>query len=65
MADEQSSSILRSLVCHRDVDMAISCLGSMLRFSHDPLDIVLHEDGSLTQPDVDRLKQVVAQCFET
>lgn len=57
MSQEPPVPVLRSLVCHRDVDMAIACLGSLLRFSRDPLQLVLHEDGTLTGADVDRLSE--------
>ncbi len=55
MFEVTSTLTIRSLVCHRDVDMALACLGSLLRFSHDPLRLVLHDDGSLTSEDIQRL----------
>ena len=57
MSTEQQPATIRSLVCHRDVEMAVACLGSLLRFSRDPLRLVLHEDGSLTDADVARLSE--------
>ena len=42
---------VRTLLCHRDVDLAINCLGSMLKYSVDPVRLVIHEDGSLTPSD--------------
>jgi hypothetical protein len=57
MIQEPAVPVIRSLLCHRDVDMAIACLGSLLRFSRDPLQFVLHEDGTLTRADADRLSQ--------
>jgi lipopolysaccharide biosynthesis glycosyltransferase len=50
-----SALTVRSLICHRDVDMAIACLGSLLKFSAEPLKLVLHNDGSLTPEDQARL----------
>ena len=55
MAEQDCISTIRSLICHRDIDMAISCLGSLMRFSRDPVQLVLHEDGSLTDDDVEKL----------
>jgi hypothetical protein len=46
---------VRALICHRDIDLGILCLGSLYRFSADPLQIVLHDDGSLTADDRSRL----------
>jgi hypothetical protein len=46
---------VRALICHRDIDLGILCLGSLYRFSADPLKIVLHDDGSLTTADRSRL----------
>ena len=57
MAEPNCVSTIRSLICHRDIDMAISCLGSLMRFSHDPVQLVLHEDGSLTRDDVEKLSE--------
>lgn len=42
---------LRTLLCHRDVSLAIHCLQSVIRCSADPVDLVIHEDGSLTPDD--------------
>jgi len=52
MFEVTSTLTIRSLVCHRHVDMALGCLRSLLRFSHEPLRLVLHEDGSLTPVDI-------------
>jgi hypothetical protein len=46
---------LRTLLCHRDVDLAIHCLSSALALSADPVQIVIHEDGSLTPEDCDKI----------
>ena len=50
--EQDRISTVRSLICHRDVDMAISCLGSLMHLSRDPVKLILHEDGSLTEDDV-------------
>ena len=46
---------LRTLLCHRDVDLAIHCLDSVLQFSADPVQVVIHEDGSLSPEDREKL----------
>lgn len=48
---------LRTLLCHRDVALAVHCLASSLKFSADPVNVVIHEDGSLTAADRDLLFQ--------
>lgn len=48
---------VRILICHRDVELGIRCLSSLLRFCADPVRIVLHDDGSLTEDDVTRLME--------
>lgn len=44
------------LICHRDVDLGLHCLSSLLRFCADPISLVLHDDGSLTKEDMQRLE---------
>jgi hypothetical protein len=46
-----------SLLGHRHVEMAILCLGSLLRGSAEPLALRLHDDGSLTGEDRERLAE--------
>ena len=46
-----ASNNLRTLLCHRDVELAIHCLSSALQLSADPVQLVIHEDGSLTADD--------------
>jgi hypothetical protein len=48
---------LRTLLCHRDVALAIHCLSTALRLSADPVQLVIHEDGSLTEEDRQQLAQ--------
>ena len=42
---------LRTLLCHRDVKLAIHCLNSAITLSAEPVQLVIHEDGSLTSCD--------------
>jgi hypothetical protein len=44
-----------SIVGHAQVDMAVLCLGSLLRYSVEELALRLHDDGSLTAEDRERL----------
>lgn len=48
---------VRTLLCHRDVDLAIHCLSSAVELSADPILIVVHEDGSLTEEDREKLAE--------
>jgi hypothetical protein len=48
-----------SLVGHRHVEMAVFCLGSLLRRSTEPLALRLHDDGSLTPEDRERLGEAL------
>lgn len=50
-ATEQRPLAIHSLVCHRDVRLAILGLGSLVRNSVRPVEIVFHDDGSLTEED--------------
>ena len=42
---------VHTLICHNDIEMALSCLGSLVKYSADPLRLVFHDDGSLTSED--------------
>ncbi len=46
---------VRTLLCHRDVDLMIRCWRTLLACSADPVAPVVHEDGSLTPDDEARL----------
>ena len=50
---------LRTLLCHRDVDLAIHCLNSVVHLSADPVLLVIHEDGSLTSADRFKLAEAL------
>ncbi|HEV3076772.1 MAG TPA: hypothetical protein VHB47_20290 [Thermoanaerobaculia bacterium] len=53
--DFGSLSPVATLLGHAHVEMALLCLGSLLRFSADPLRLRIHDDGSLTRADLERL----------
>ena len=44
-----------TLLGHAHVEMALACLGSLLRYSAEPLRLRIHEDGSLLAADRERL----------
>lgn len=45
-----------TLLGHAHVEMALACLGSLLRYSADPLCLRVHEDGTLTAEDREKLQ---------
>lgn len=47
---------VRVLVCKRDVALASQCLGSLLRYSADPIELILHDDGSIGSDEKARLE---------
>lgn len=50
---------LRTLLGHGQVDTARVCLGSLTRYSRSPFRLIVHDDGSLSQGDLDRLREVL------
>ena len=42
---------VHNLACHRDVSMALICLKSLLATSQEKLQLIIHDDGSLTDED--------------
>ena len=48
-------TVVDSLLGHAQVDLALECLGSLLRCSLDPIRLRLRDDGSLTDQDRNRL----------
>jgi hypothetical protein len=47
--------LVSTLLGHAHVDMALLCLGSLLARSRQPLRLCLHDDGTLTAADLERL----------
>ena len=47
--------VVSTLLGHAHVDMALLCLGSLLACSAEPLRLRIHEDGTLTEEDRERL----------
>lgn len=46
---------VRTLIGHRQVDVGLRCLSSLMRYSVEPLSLIIHDDGTLTQEDCDLL----------
>ena len=55
MEGAEPPRIVATLLGHTHVEMALTCLGSLLRHSADPLQLRVHDDGTLTQDDIARL----------
>lgn len=48
-----------TLLCSRDIDRALGCLGSLHRFCRDPFRHTIIDDGSLTPRDIERLHEAI------
>jgi hypothetical protein len=53
--ESEPPRLVSTLLGHAQVEMALLCLGSLLRLSADPLRLRIHDDGSLTVADRERL----------
>jgi hypothetical protein len=51
-----TSMLVRNLCCHRDVGMALVSLASLQTYSEEPVSLVIHDDGSLTDEDCQLLE---------
>lgn len=51
----QAPLLVSTLLGHAHVEMGLACLGSLLAFSAEPLRLRVHDDGSLSPGDLDRL----------
>ena len=52
-------NVIRTLICHRDINTALHCLKSLLNQSRDIIQLVLHDDGTLTEKDVEVLLELL------
>lgn len=50
---------IKSLVGHSQVDTACHCLGSLLKHCQDDIKFTIHDDGTLTPQDLDKLNEVL------
>lgn len=55
---QETATVVSSLVCHSHVAMAVDCLGSLVRHCDAELRLLIHDDGSLTAEDSDRLSEL-------
>ena len=46
---------VRTLIGHQQVEVGLRCLGSLIRYSSEPISLVIHDDGTLTTDDRTRL----------
>lgn len=56
MTDKATPVRVRTLLCHRDVELMIHCWRTLIACCADPITPVVHEDGSLTEEDETRLR---------
>jgi hypothetical protein len=63
MSGQGSTPItVHTLTCHDHVWMARQCLGSLLAYSANPIKLVIHDDGSLTEVDREMLRASLVRC---
>lgn len=48
---EVNAQTVRTLIGHKQVDVGLRCLGSLLSYSSEPISLVVHDDGTLTSAD--------------
>jgi hypothetical protein len=53
--------LVSTLLGHAHVEMALLCLGSLVRFSAEPLRLRVHDDGTLTSADQERLAAALGE----
>lgn len=53
---------VRTLLCHRDVDLMIGCWRTLVSCSADPVATVVHDDGSLTAEDEAAILAAIPRC---
>ncbi|ACD82613.1 hypothetical protein [Candidatus Methylacidiphilum infernorum] len=47
---------VHGLICHKDVATGIICYKSLVKNSQEKLELILHDDGSLTEEDIAKLQ---------
>lgn len=58
MSQYNSPIRINSLICHKHVQMGLECLGSLRTCCKDDHELVLHDDGSLTERDRELLAEL-------
>ena len=61
MSEAGSSAVVTTLLGHAHVDMALLCLGSLLTYAAEPVRLRVHDDGTLTEEDRERLAAGLAE----
>ena len=56
MTPTTAPMLVHSLICHRDVGMAVTCLTTLYRCADRAIDLRLHDDGSITPDDAAQLQ---------
>lgn len=51
---------IKTLLGHAQVDTSCTCLGSLLKYCKDPIRLTIHDDGTLTPSDLDKLSHYLA-----
>ena len=46
---------VRTLIGHQQIDVGLRCLSSLIRLSSEPIRLHIHDDGTLTPADIERL----------
>ena len=50
---------VHTLVGESTLEVSLTCLPTLIRYSSDPIRLVVHEDGSLTEPSRDALRDAI------
>ena len=50
-----SKRTVRTLIGHNQVEVGLRCLASLVRFSSEPINLLIHDDGTLTRADREKL----------
>lgn len=51
--------VVHTVTCEAHIWFAVPCLQSLLKFSDEPVELVIHDDGSLTQASADLLAAAI------
>lgn len=62
MAIDSAAIQVRTLLCHRDVPLMLRCWPTLIACSHDVVDTVIHDDGSLTREDEAALQAAIPRA---
>jgi hypothetical protein len=62
MGTTRSGIAVRTLVGHRQIGLGAKCLASLSLFSQEPVHVIVHEDGSVTEEDKEDFCAQVPDC---